>query len=208
MIQSLQRFFSVKGSRFLPAAACAAGALAMMPALANQISVNVRQTVVPANCDLALNGGDMTGGVVDFGALQSADLSGPGRVSASKSFNLVLSGCGVNATTVAPHITVSGKAMGAGNDAYLFKDGGTSEGLGFIFRFDGNRVAWTSGNADEKNMQPGDDITTTLNAHGAQLPTQWLNATIPVAVAVSTGERSAQAAGDLTATATFTFDYR
>jgi hypothetical protein len=35
-----------------------------------------------------------------------------------------------------------------------------------------------------------------------------LNATIPVAVAVSTGERAAQASGDLAATATFTFEYK
>ncbi|HEJ7994299.1 TPA: fimbrial protein [Serratia liquefaciens] len=208
MTQSVQPIFWARVCRYLSVVVCAAGGLAAIPVLATPISVRVTQQVTPANCDISLSGSDIAGGTVDFGTLQSADLSGVGLVSASKTFNLVLANCGINAVNMAPHITVTGKALGAGNDAFLFKDNGSSDGLGFIFRFDGSSVTWTSGSADEKNMQPGDDITTTTNAHGAKLPASWLNATIPVAVAVSTGERAAQASGDLAATATFTFEYK
>ncbi|MEG5532067.1 fimbrial protein [Enterobacter ludwigii] len=208
MTQTVQSILRAAAGQFLPAVACATAVLAAVPVSAAPITVNVTQTVLPANCDLALQDGDMTGGTVDFGTLRAADLSGAGQVSASKTFNLALSNCGVNATTVAPHITVTGASLGTGDDAYLFKTTGTSDGLGFIFRFNGTTVSWASGGADAKNMQPGDDITTTANTHGAQLPVTWLNQKIPVAVAVSTGARATQVAGDLQASVTFSFEYR
>jgi Fimbrial protein. len=129
---------------------CCGWGLAATPVLATPISVRVTQQVTPANCDLSLSGSDIAGGTVDFGTLQSADLSGAGQVSASKTFNLVLANCGINAVNMAPHIAVTGKALGAGNDAFLFKDNGLSDGLGFIFRFDGRSVTWASGSPGEK----------------------------------------------------------
>jgi type 1 fimbria pilin len=207
MSQVLQRCFRQAVWRLLPVTVCAVGGLVTVSAQA-AIDVAVSQTVTPANCDLALGGGDMAGGTVSFPSLQSADLSGVGRVSASQTFNLTLSNCGANAVTVAPHITVSGTPLGAGDDAWLFRDSGSATGMGFIFRFGGSTVDWDATSTTAKNMQPGDDITLGKNTNGAELPTDYATVPIPVAVAVSTGKQATQAAGDLAAAVTFTFEYR
>jgi type 1 fimbria pilin len=181
--------------------------LVAVPAQAATASVDVpvTQTVLPANCDLALDNGDMNGGVVDFGTLRSEDLKGAGRVSAAKWFNVTLSNCGA-AGSYTPTVTVRGTSQGAGSNAYLFRDAAsTSAGLGFIFHFNGKSVTWTSG-AGEKNIKPDDEITD--KSSGAVLPPGWDTDPIPVAVAVSTGDNTAQMAGSLTAAVTFTFEYK
>ncbi|WP_193163827.1 fimbrial protein [Enterobacter ludwigii] len=209
MTQKMRCIFRTTACLLLSADVCITGGLAT-PLPVNAMNIHVAQTVVPANCDLALQGGDMIGGTVDFGALQSSDLAGAGKVSTSKWFNLVLTNCGVNTSTVAPHIMIQGTSLGStGDDVYLFKNTGTSDGLGFIFRFNatGKTVTW-NGSTDAKNIQSGDDITTTVNNNGAQLPPTWLSQSIPVAVAVSTGGNISQSAGDLSGAITFTFEYR
>lgn len=177
------------------------------PVRANQLDVNVNTLITPAVCTVSLGGGDMIGSALDFGKIDSSELSSRQSASVSKVFNIKFTGCDGEYGGLKPTLKVTGASPGtSANDIYLFRDkASTAQNLGFIFFVNGKTVTWLGATAT--NIQNG------VAFQGAPFNgSDWRNKDIPVAVAVSSGNsptvNGKGIAGKLTATVQFDFSWQ
>ena len=181
---------------------------------AHAVDVLISTNVLPAPCDVSLSGGTDGNGNISFGNVPSSSLAFTTILSATPIL-LRMSGC---QEAFSPKLTVgttfAGTEAAGGPNKWLVNPGQadpTKAGnVGFVMNFAYTTLGWSDAkNANSMNIRDGCTVITRVaNTCGAQIPAQWLNVDIPVAVGVTRGSNTSYRSGPLNGTVTFTFSYQ